>query len=70
VEAVAGLTGQRPQEIDVRLPFLDLGLDSVHLIKIAGNLERWLRRELSATLAYDYPTIELVARHLAAGSGC
>jgi acyl carrier protein len=65
VKAVADLTGMKPQEINIRQPFTFYGLDSVQMIKLSGNLERHLRRELSPALAYDYPTIESLARHLA-----
>jgi acyl carrier protein len=65
VKAVADLTSMKPQDVNIRLPFTYYGLDSVQMIKLSGNLERWLRRELSPALAYDYPTIEALARHLA-----
>ena len=58
-----------PQEVDPRRPFTFYNLDSLQAIKLTGNLERWLRRELSPELAYDFPTIELLARHLAASEG-
>ena len=56
-----------PEEIDVRETFSNYGLDSRTSVGISGELERWLGRSLSPTLVWDYPTIELVARHLASG---
>ncbi|MEM9457591.1 MAG: SDR family NAD(P)-dependent oxidoreductase [Myxococcota bacterium] len=34
------------------------GLDSVHAVRLAGKLGLWLGRELSATMLFDYPSIE------------
>src|SRR5205807_2381692 len=39
-------------------------MDSVQAVSMAADLEDWLGRELPATLVYDYPTIEGLARHL------
>jgi acyl carrier protein len=56
-----------PAEIDVREPFQSYGLGSRTALSISGELERWLRRRLSPTLLWDYPTIEQLAGHLAEG---
>lgn len=53
-------------EIDVNAPFSDHGLDSVAALQLTGALEVALNRSLSATLVFDYPTIETLARHLGA----
>ncbi len=52
-------------EIDTTQPFAYYGLDSVRAIQLTTALEAWLGRKTSATLLYDYPTIELLADHLA-----
>ena len=52
-------------EIDTSQSFAHYGLDSVHAIRLTTALEAWLGRELSPTLAHDYPTIDLLSRHLA-----
>jgi acyl carrier protein len=57
-----------PEEIDPREPFSSFGLDSRTAVRLSGELERWLGRRLPATLIWDYPTIELVAKHLAGGN--
>ena len=54
-----------PAEIDISEPFAHYGLDSVHAIRLTSALAAWLGRELSPTLAYEYPTIELASKHLA-----
>ncbi len=57
--------GLSPTEIDTSLPFAHYGLDSVRAIRLAAALEAWLQRELSPTLAYEYPTIDLLSEQLA-----
>ena len=52
-------------DIDVRRPFTSYGLGSVEAVSLSGEVEAWLGRRLSPTLAYDYPTVEALARHLA-----
>ncbi|HEY9735002.1 MAG TPA: AMP-binding protein [Trichocoleus sp.] len=52
--------------IDVRKPFAEYGLDSVTAVELADALETVLNRPLDPILAYEYPTIEALARHLAA----
>jgi phthiocerol/phenolphthiocerol synthesis type-I polyketide synthase C len=54
-----------PQDIDIHEPFTNYGLTSVDAVGLSGDLEDWLKCRLSPTLAYDYPTIVTLARHLA-----
>jgi len=53
-----------PQEIDTQASFESFGLDSVKGMVILGRLESWLDAKLSATLLWNYPTIELLAQRL------
>jgi acyl carrier protein len=64
---LATVLGTPPAAIDLRTPFASYGLDSRAAIKLSGELERLLGRRLSPTLAWDYPTIEDLARFLARG---
>ncbi|HEX8650761.1 MAG TPA: amino acid adenylation domain-containing protein [Pyrinomonadaceae bacterium] len=57
--------GVSPKNLDVRQPFAHLGLDSVIAISLASELENWLGRPVAPTLAWEYPTIESLAGHLA-----
>jgi phthiocerol/phenolphthiocerol synthesis type-I polyketide synthase C len=57
--------GLSPTGIDTSLPFAYYGLDSIHAIRLIAALEGWLGHELSPTLAYEYPTIDELAEHLA-----
>src|SRR5579872_5423454 len=54
-----------PGEIDAGELFASYGLGSTEAVSLAGELAQWLGRVLSPALAYEYPTIELLARHLA-----
>lgn len=53
------------EEIEVAIPFDRYGLDSSIAVGMTGDLEDWLKKELDPTLLYDYPTIEVLAQHLA-----
>ncbi len=64
VEQVADYLELTPADIDVRAPFAQYGLDSMEQLRIIGELETWLRRELDETLLRRYPTIEAVAAFL------
>jgi acyl carrier protein len=66
VSKMAELTGLDPQEIDIWEPFTDLGLTSKDAVIISGDLEKLLDRRLSPALLYDYPSIGMLAQHLAA----
>ena len=57
--------GIESHEIDVREPFASYGLGSTEAVSLSGELAEWLGRQLPAELAYEYPTIEALARHLA-----
>ena len=57
-----------PSKIDLKEPLTRYGMDSVQAVNLAENLASWLGRELSPMLAYEYPTIEALAQHLAATS--
>ncbi len=65
VDHLAKLLKINLHEVDVKIPFDDYGLDSVVAVGLTGDLEDWLRREISPSLLYDYSTIEALAHHLA-----
>jgi len=65
VARLSELLGIAPHEIDVREPFASYGLGSTELVSLSGELAEWLGRQLSPELTYEYPTIEILARHLA-----
>jgi acyl carrier protein len=53
------------REISLVEPFANYGLSSVAAVSLSGELSDWLGIELSPILAYEYPTVEALARHLA-----
>lgn len=62
---LAGVLGATPEEVDPACTFTDYGLDSMQAVRLSGDVESWLGRELSPLLLYDYPSIETLARYLA-----
>ncbi|MBW4613207.1 MAG: acyl carrier protein [Desmonostoc vinosum HA7617-LM4] len=54
-----------PDEIDVKIPFDEYGMDSALTVGMAGDLANWLGCRFEPTLIYDYPTIDSLARHVA-----
>ncbi|MCB0117754.1 MAG: AMP-binding protein, partial [Anaerolineales bacterium] len=65
VDRIASILETDTTSIDPRQPFTYYGLGSVQAVSLTGDLEVFLNRKLSPTLAWDYPTIELLANHLA-----
>jgi amino acid adenylation domain-containing protein len=65
VSQLSSELGLLPTEIETTVPFAHYGLDSVHAILLTAALQGWLGRELSPTLAYEYPTIDLISKFLA-----
>src|SRR5580658_1150089 len=65
VAKLANVVGVAPSEIDSREPFAGYGLGSTEAVSFSGELGEWLGRKVAADLAYEYPTIETLARHLA-----
>ncbi|MGO9652718.1 amino acid adenylation domain-containing protein [Mycobacterium sp.] len=65
VSQLSSELGLLPTEIETSVQFANYGLDSVHAIRLTAALQTWLGRELSPTLAYEYPTIDLISEFLA-----
>nr|BFE59127.1 hypothetical protein GCM10020063_036530 [Dactylosporangium thailandense] len=55
--------------LDLDREFLELGFDSLTALELRNALRRRLGLELSATLLFDHPRPDLLARHLAASLG-
>jgi acyl carrier protein len=54
--------------IDPSKPFAALGVDSTEAVVISGELQEWLGRRVPPTIAWDHPTIDAAAHHLATGT--
>ncbi|MGB7875090.1 MAG: beta-ketoacyl synthase N-terminal-like domain-containing protein, partial [Anaerolineales bacterium] len=65
VTRIATILEIEASSIDPRQPFTYYGLGSIQAVSLTGELEEYLNRKLSPTLAWDYPTIELLAGYLA-----
>ena len=65
IARIAAILEVDPASIDPRQPFTYYGLGSVQAVSLTGDLEVFLNRTLLPTLAWDYPTIDLLAQHLA-----
>lgn len=69
-ERVAALSGADAATLDANRAFAELGLDSVAVEGLVGDLERRLGRPLPPNAAWDHPSIRALARHLVeCGSG-
>ncbi len=53
-----------PATIDVDDAFVNFGLSSRQAVLLSGDLEDWLGRATSESVAWDYPTIARLAAHL------
>jgi myxalamid-type polyketide synthase MxaE and MxaD len=63
-ETAAQILRIPPQRLDSRRALGTLGLDSLMAVELRNRLEGLLARPLSATLAWNYPTIEALAAYL------
>jgi acyl transferase domain-containing protein/acyl-CoA synthetase (AMP-forming)/AMP-acid ligase II/acyl carrier protein len=68
LNSVASCVGVASNEINPREPFTSYGLDSQKAVLLSGELQDWLGSPQPPTLVYDFPTIEILARHLAGGA--
>jgi len=68
VAKIAERVGAAPESINPTKPFTVLGVDSTEAVVISGELQEWLGRRVPPTIAWDHPSIDAVARHLARGA--
>ncbi len=66
--AVSRVLKMAPARLDPRRTFGDMGLSSLLAIELRNRLEAALSRPLSATLAWNYPTIAAMTAHLLDGA--
>ena len=64
IEEIALIRGVSPEEIDMEVPFSRMGIKPVDLAAITDRLAKEIRRELPATLGFDYPSISAVVSFL------
>lgn len=61
---VAEASHASPDDIDPDKPFVELGLDSISAVSLAGDIEHALGLDLPPTALWEYPTISALASHL------
>ena len=64
-EEAAGILRLPAAGIDPLRPLSELGMDSLMAVELRNVLGRATQAELSATLLFDHPTVNALARHLA-----
>jgi acyl carrier protein len=64
---VARETNVAADDIDIDAELSEYQFDSTLALGLVAELEDRLGRKLSPTLAYNYPTVRLLAGHLAGG---
>ena len=69
VDKLSDLLGVAPDEIDVCEPFASYGMGSTEAVSLSGELGDWLGQKVPADLAYEFATIETLARHLSGATG-
>ncbi len=62
---IAKLKNIQKDQIDIKKPFAEFGIDSAKAVGMVGELEEELNTTLPATLLWDYPSIEKLSLHLA-----
>lgn len=66
-DAVGAVLRIAPARLDPRKALGSMGLNSLMAMELRNRLEAATGRSLSATLAWNYPTVEALAAHLAGG---
>jgi myxalamid-type polyketide synthase MxaE and MxaD len=66
-EIVGRVLKVAPSRLDVRRTLGTMGLNSLMAMELRNRLETALGRALSATLAWNYPTVEALVAHLSDG---
>jgi 8-amino-7-oxononanoate synthase len=65
VARVSQLTEVPPADVDVRAPLTRYGLDSVALVALATDLEKWLGYRFRENPLDAHPSVEALSRFLA-----
>ena len=65
-ELVAGILGfASSDKVDPKQGFFKMGMDSIMTVQLRTRLEMSLGCTLPPTLAFEYPTVEFLAKYLA-----
>ena len=64
---IAQILGHDPSSVDPTVTFDRLGLDSLALLGVIGDLATELGIQIETSLLFDHPTIEKLSNHLGQG---
>ncbi|SLM32891.1 putative Polyketide synthase modules and related protein [Desulfamplus magnetovallimortis] len=64
IKAVSKYLSLPEHAVDPSASFADHGMNSRTGVELAGEMERWLGREISHTLMWEYPNIDTLSRFL------
>lgn len=65
ISEIGELLSVDARDLSVYEPLGNYGLSSMTGVILSGNIEEWLGIKLDPAVAWDYPTIELLASYLA-----
>ncbi|GCE45199.1 glutamate-1-semialdehyde-2,1-aminomutase [Thermosporothrix hazakensis] len=65
IEHIAQQLGCASEEVHPKRSFSSYGLSSADAVSLSGDLEDWLKRDLSPTLLWEYPSISALSAYLA-----
>jgi acyl-CoA synthetase (AMP-forming)/AMP-acid ligase II/3-oxoacyl-(acyl-carrier-protein) synthase/acyl carrier protein len=68
VAQIAAAAAMSERDVDFHAPFSRFGLDSQRAVVLSGDLQDWLGLPVPATIAYDFPSIDRLARRLTSTS--
>lgn len=68
VTHIAAIAQVDSADVDIERPFAEFGMDSMQLFQLSGDLQKFLGREVSEIVAWDYPTIAQLSKHLTSAS--
>ena len=64
VTHIADVAQVEPADVDLDRPFAEFGMDSMQLFELSGDLQKFLGHEVSEIVAWDFPTIAKLSKHL------
>ena len=54
----------RPEDLDLNESFAAYGMDSLRAVQLSGDLGQLLKRQIPSAIVYNYPSVNLLLRHL------
>ena len=65
IDWLSGRAGVAAENIHRDKPFAEYGLDSLTAVELSHEIEQWLGVQVTATVAWNYPTVAAMAGYLA-----